>query len=178
MTYGEDKIPVESWLPIMWDLVKTGRLKFDPSKNNFPVTLHDPCNMVRQMGIVQPQRDILKVIAPQFREMTPHGVDNYCCGGGSGFAIMTSPNFSQFRDKVSARMKFDQILRAFPESIADNSIPKYVCAPCSNCKGAIREILHYYKATDKFNVQYGGLVELMVNALVSVDRPYLEFLEE
>jgi hypothetical protein len=75
-------------------------------------------------------------------------------------------------------MKFDQILRAFPECIADSSITKYVCAPCSNCKGAIREILHYYKATDKFNVQYGGLVELMVNALVSVDRPYLEFLEE
>ncbi len=176
--YGEDQIPMESWLPIMWEMVRTGRLKFDPSKNNFPVTLHDPCNMVRMMGIVKPQRDILKVIAPQFREMTPHGVDNYCCGGGGGFAIMTSPNFPQFRDKVSARMKFDQILKAFPESIDDSSIPKYVCAPCSNCKGAIREILHYYKATTKFNVQYGGLVELMVNALVSVDRPYMEFLEE
>lgn len=161
----------------MWELVMTGRLKFDPSKNNFPVTLHDPCNMVRQMGIVKPQRDILKVIAPQFREMTPHGVDNYCCGGGSGFAIMGSPNFGAFRDKVSARMKFDQILRAFPESIADTSIPKYVCAPCSNCKGSIREILQYYKTTAKFNVHYGGLVELMVNALVSIDGPYLEFLE-
>ncbi len=177
-SYGEDKVPVESFLPIMWDLVRTKRLRFDSSKNNFPVTLHDPCNMVRQMGIVQPQRDILKQISPQFREMTPHGVDNYCCGGGSGFAIMHSPNFAQFRDKLSARMKFDQILRAFPESIADSSIPKYVCAPCSNCKGSIREILKYYQATDKFNVQYGGLVELMVNALVSVDKPYLEFLDE
>jgi Fe-S oxidoreductase len=157
--------------------VRSQRLKFDPSKNDFPVTLHDPCNMVRQMGIVQPQRDILKVIAPQFREMTPHGVDNYCCGGGSGFAIMNSHNFGVFRDKVSARMKFDQILRAFPESIADSSKPKYVCAPCSNCKGSIREILKYYKTTGKFNVHYGGIVELMVNALVSIDVPYLEFLE-
>ena len=178
LVYGEDKIPVESFLPIMWNLVRTKRLRFDPSKNNFPVTLHDPCNMVRQMGIVQPQRDILKVIAPGFREMTPHGVDNYCCGGGSGFAIMDSPNFSQFRNKVSARMKFDQILRAFSDSITDSSIPKYVCAPCSNCKGTLRGIFEYYGATDKFNVQYGGLVELMVNALVSVDKPYLEFLAE
>jgi Fe-S oxidoreductase len=177
MLSWEDKIPVESFLPIMWDLVRSQRLKFDPSKNDFPVTLHDPCNMVRQMGIVQPQRDILKVIAPQFREMTPHGVDNYCCGGGSGFAIMNSHNFGVFRDKVSARMKFDQILRAFPESIADSSKPKYVCAPCSNCKGSIREILKYYKTTGKFNVHYGGIVELMVNALVSIDVPYLEFLE-
>ncbi|HNX27992.1 MAG TPA: (Fe-S)-binding protein [Syntrophomonadaceae bacterium] len=175
-TYGEDKIPVESWLPIMLELIKTKRLRFDPGKNDFPVTLHDPCNMVRQMGIVKPQREILQAIAPGFREMTPHGVDNYCCGGGSGFAIMSSPNFGQFRDKVSARMKFDQILRAFSDTIIDDTIPKYVCAPCSNCKGSIREILSYYQATEKFNVRYGGLAELMVNALVSIDKPYLEFL--
>lgn len=52
-TYGGDKIPVESWLPIMLELIKTKRLRFDPGKNDFPVTLHDPCNMVRQMGIVK-----------------------------------------------------------------------------------------------------------------------------
>jgi sulfur relay (sulfurtransferase) complex TusBCD TusD component (DsrE family) len=75
-------------------------------------------------------------------------------------------------------MKFDQILRAFSDTIADSSVPKYVCAPCSNCKGTIRELLKYYQATAKFNVQYGGLVELMVNALVSSDKPYLEFLAE
>jgi len=177
-SWGDDKIPVESFIPIMWDLVRSKRLQFDPQKNNFPVTLHDPCNMVRQMGIVQPQREILKVIAPQFREMTPHGTDNYCCGGGSGFAIINGPNFAQFRNKVSARMKFDQILRAFSDTIVESSIPKYVCAPCSNCKGTIRGLLEYYEATERFNLQYGGLVELMVNALTSIDRPYLEFLAE
>lgn len=175
--YGEARVPVESCLPILWDMVKNNRLKLDPSKNNFPVTLHDPCNVVRQMGIVQPQRNVLKVIAPQFREMTPHGVDNYCCGGGSGFAIMNSHNFPDFRNKVSARMKFKQIINAFEDSMEDPT-PKYVCAPCSNCKGTIREILDYYSATSKFNVHYGGLVELMVNALVSMKKPYLEFLEE
>lgn len=178
ISLADDKVPVESFIPIMWDLVRSKRLVFDPSKNDFPVTLHDPCNMVRQMGIVQPQRQILKQICPGFREMTPHGVDNYCCGGGSGFAIMHSPNFTHFRDKVSARVKLDQILGAFEDSIGDASIPKYVCAPCSNCKGTMREMFKYYNATAKWNVQYGGLVELMVNALASVDRPYLEFLAE
>jgi len=62
----------------------SGRIKLDPSRNNFPVTLHDPCNMVRLMGIVEPQRRILRKICPQFREMTPHGVENYCCGGEAG----------------------------------------------------------------------------------------------
>ncbi|NLP43639.1 MAG: (Fe-S)-binding protein [Peptococcaceae bacterium] len=177
MAYGEDKIPVESCLPLLWDLVKSKALKFDPSKNNFPVTLHDPCNVVRQMGIVQPQRRILKEICPDFREMTPHGVDNYCCGGGSGFAIMNSMNFAEFRNKISARTKFDQILGAFQDTIEQVEPPKYVCAPCSNCKGTIRDILEYYQATEKFNVHYGGLVELMVNALVSMKKPFFEFLE-
>jgi len=178
MAYGDAKIPVESCLPLLWDLVQTKKLKFDPSKNNFPVTLHDPCNVVRQLGIVEPQRNVLKAICPQFREMTPHGVDNYCCGGGSGFAIMSSQNFPQFRDSVASRVKFNQILGAFKGSMEDASIPKYVCAPCSNCKGAMRSILEHYEATDKFNLQYGGLVELMVNALVSMKKPYLEFLDK
>ncbi|HBP66466.1 MAG TPA: 4Fe-4S ferredoxin [Desulfosporosinus sp.] len=178
MAYGDAKIPVESCLPLLWDMVKNKRLKLDPSKNNFPVTLHDPCNVVRQLGIVEPQRNVLKAICPQFREMTPHGVDNYCCGGGSGFAIMNSQNFPQFRDSVASRVKFNQILGAFKDTIEDPSIPKYVCAPCSNCKGAMRSIFEHYDATEKFNLQYGGLVELMVNALVSMKKPYLEFLDK
>ena len=178
MSYGDARIPVESCLPLLWDMVKTKRLKLDPSKNNFPVTLHDPCNVVRQLGIVEPQRNVLKAICPQFREMTPHGVDNYCCGGGSGFAIMNSQNFPQFRDQVASRVKFNQILRAFQDTIEDASIPKYICAPCSNCKGAMRAILEHYEVTEKYNVQYGGLVELMVNALVSMKKPFLEFLDK
>jgi Fe-S oxidoreductase len=174
---SENYVPRESCFPLLWDLVKNSNLKFDPSKNNFPVTLHDPCNIVRAMGIVQPQRNILKAIAPGFREMTPHGVDNYCCGGGSGFAIMNSMNFLDFRNKISSRMKFKQILDAFQEEIDNPDIVKVVCAPCSNCKGAMRDLFEYYDATNKFNLQYTGLVELMVNALTDLDRPYLEFLE-
>lgn len=178
MALSDAKVPVESCLPILWEMVKNKSIKFDPSKNNFPVTLHDPCNVVRQMGIVQPQRDVLKAICPQFREMTPHGVDNYCCGGGSGFAIMNYVNFPQFRDSVASRMKFNQILGAFKGSMENTSIPKYICAPCSNCKGAMRAIFEHYEATEKFNLQYGGLVELMVNAMVSIKKPFFEFLED
>lgn len=175
---GEDNIPRESFLPLLEEIIKKKALKLDPSRNNFPVTLHDPCNVVRMMGIVKPQREILKAIAPQFREMTPHGVNNYCCGGGSGFAIMNSFNFTDFRNKVSSRMKFKQILEAFQDTIEDTETPKYVCAPCSNCKGAIRDLLEFYQATAKFNVHYGGLVELVVNAMVDIEKPFLEFLRD
>ncbi len=106
---GEMNIPRESCLPLLEDLVCNGKLKLDPEKNNFPVLLHDPCNMVRLMGIVEPQRRILRKICPQLREMEPHGVENYCCGGGSGFAIMPSMNIPDWRSSISCRMKLKQI---------------------------------------------------------------------
>ena len=52
---------------------------------------------------------------------------------------------------------------------------KYVCAPCSNCKGQIRDILAHYGALDKSSITYGGLVELIVNAMVDVKEPFIEW---
>jgi len=149
-------------------------VKLDPSRNDFPVTLHDPCNMVRLMGIVEPQRRILRKIAPRFREMTPHGVENYCCGGGSGFAIIQSTNFPDWRNSVSGRTKLKQILDAF-EDVKDPEIKKYVCAPCSNCKGQIREMFTQYQVPDKSGIHYGGLVELIVNAMTDLKQPFLNW---
>jgi Fe-S oxidoreductase len=169
---GDLNIPRESSIPFLEDLVCSGKLKLDPTKNAFPVTLHDPCNMVRLMGIVEPQRRILRKICPQFREMEPHGVENYCCGGGSGFAIMQSMNFPDWRNAVSGRMKLKQILEAF-EGELDPGIHKYVCAPCSNCKGQIRDLFNYYGVFEKSGIFYGGLVELIANALVDVKEPFI-----
>lgn len=173
---GDLNIPRESALVTLEAIVKSGKLKFDPRKNDFPVTLHDPCNVVRSMGIVEPQRRILRKIAPRFREMTPHGVDNYCCGGGSGFAIMSGYNFTDWRNLVSSRKKFLQILQAFENEPPQT--PKYVCAPCSNCKGAIRDILGYYDAEKRSRLYYGGLVELLVNALDGMKKPIILFGDE
>jgi len=169
---GELNIPRESSLTLLAQIVDSGKLKLDPSRNDFPVTLHDPCNIVRLMGVVEPQRRVLRKIAPRFREMTPHGVHNYCCGGGSGFAIMSSHNFADWRMRVATRRKFRQILEAFQDDL-DPARPKYVCAPCSNCKGAIRDILARYKAKEKVGIRYGGLVELIVNAMTDARPGFL-----
>jgi Fe-S oxidoreductase len=171
---GDLNIPRESALPLLEDLVCHEKIRTDPSKNNFPVTLHDPCNIVRLMGIVEPQRRILRKICSQFREMEPHGVDNYCCGGGSGFAIMSSMNFKDWRVQVSGRMKLKQILDVFKD-VMDPGIKKYVCAPCSNCKGQIRDLLTYYNIGEKYGIRYGGLVELVVNAMVDMKKPFIDW---
>jgi Fe-S oxidoreductase len=159
---------------LMEEIVMSGRVKLDPTRNDFPVTLHDPCNLVRLMGVVEPQRRILRKIAPRFREMEPHGVHNYCCGGGSGFAIMSGHNFAEWRIRAASRRKFRQVLEAFHDDM-DPTHPKYVCAPCSNCKGAIRDLLAHYDAGPKAGIYYGGLVELIVNAMVDVKPGFLSF---
>ncbi len=171
---GDLNVRRESALVLLRDIVMSGRLKLDPSRNEFPVTLHDPCNMVRLMGIVSPQREILRRICPQFREMTPHGVENYCCGGGSGFALMSSHNFEDWRLSVSGRMKLKQILEAFSDC-PDPDVRKYLCAPCSNCKGQIRDLLRYYGVWEKSGILYGGLAELIANAMVDIKQPFIQW---
>jgi Fe-S oxidoreductase len=171
---GDLNIPRESSMTLLRGLIMNGRIGLDPSRNNFPVTLHDPCNLVRLMGVVEPQREIIRKICPQFREMEPHGVDNYCCGGGSGFAIMSPHNFRDWRFQVAGRKKMEQILNAFADCL-DPSIPKYLCAPCSNCKGQFRDMLAYYGLWEKHRVLYGGLVELIVNAMTDVKPGFIEW---
>ncbi len=168
-------IPRENAMAFLENVVFSGKLELDPSRNYFPVTLHDPCNMVRSMGIVEPQRRVLRYIAPKFREMHPHGVRNYCCGGGSGWAIMTQNNFLDWRIQVSGRKKFEQILKAFADEDPGPETPKYLCAPCSNCKGQIRDLFDYYGAKEKSGLYYGGLIELVVNAMTNVKENFIDW---
>ncbi len=172
---GGLNVPRESGLVVLREIARSGRIAFDKSRNTFPVTLHDPCNVVRLMGIVAPQRDVIGQVVPKdcFRELSPCGVHNYCCGGGSGFAIMSGNNFGGWRNRVSGRRKFRQILEAFQGEPWGEEHHKYVCAPCSNCKGQIRDLLAAYKAPQKAGIHYGGLVELMVNAMVDAKPGYI-----
>ena len=176
---GDLNVPRENALTTLLEIVRSGKIKFDKTRNDFPVTLHDPCNLARLMGVVMPQREIIKAVVPEerFREMTPHGVHNYCCGGGSGFAIMSGHNFGDWRHHATGRRKFRQILEAFQNEPMDKDHPKYVCAPCSTCKGQIRDIFRYYDASEEAGLYYGGLVELMVNAMVDAKPGYIEWEE-
>ena len=171
---GDLRVERESCVPFLEKIVFSGKIAFDPSKNDFPVTLHDPCNIVRNLGIVEPQRRILRYLCPQFREMEPHGIHNYCCGGGSGFAVMSGNNFADWRVSVAGRIKFKQILDAFADHPGPE-VKKYVCAPCSNCKGQFRDMLRYYGALEMSGVTYGGLAELIVNAMVDVKTPVIKW---
>ncbi len=169
---GELDIPRENVMTFLENIVFSGKIKFDPSKNNFPVTLHDPCNLVRNLGVVEPQRRILRYLCPQFREMTPHGIDNYCCGGGGGLSVMSDVNFTSWKVHVAGRLKFKQVLEAFADQPGPE-VKKYLCAPCLNCKLQFRDLFDYYGAKEKSGIIFGGIGELVVNAMAAIKKPFI-----
>ena len=73
------------------------------------------------------------------------------------------------------RRKFRQILESFQDEPMDQEHPKYVCAPCSNCKGQYRDLITYYDLWDNHRILYGGLVELIVNAMVDVNPGFIKW---
>ena len=75
---------------------------------------------------------------------------------------------------MSGRKKLEQILNAFQDCL-DPSTPKYICAPCSNCKGQFRDMLAYYDLWKRHTILYGGLVELIANAMTDVKPGFIEW---
>ena len=143
--------PVVSILELMDGYLAEGRIQVDPARNPHPVTLHDPCNLVRHGGISEPQRRVLRRSVANLVEMAPHGLENYCCGGGGGQLAM-----SRYRKRrlAAGRMKADQI-RA--------TGAKVVAAPCHNCIDQLGELNKEYQ----LKVQIKTVAELVAAALVT-----------
>ncbi len=144
---------VKSILQVVAGYLREGRIRLDPTRTTVPVTLHDPCNLVRLGGVVEEQRFLLRHAVADFREMTPNRADNYCCGGGGGQLAMT--DFAP-RRLEAGRIKAEQI-RATGASI--------VAAPCHNCIDQLTELNKHYG----LGVQIKTVCELVAHALV-VDR--------
>ena len=153
--YGKPlPVKVMSYVEVAAQYLRRGRLKLDPTKNPEPVTYHDPCNQARSGGIVDEPRYILKQAVMDFREMTPNGAENFCCGGGGGALVMP-----EFRDRrlAAGRIKADQI-RA--------TGAKIVATSCHNCIDQIAELSRHYN----LGVKVQNLCELLANALVIEPR--------
>jgi Fe-S oxidoreductase len=130
--------------------LRQGRIKLDPSKIKEKVTLHDPCNLVRNGGIIEEQRYILRHAVSDFVEMTPHGTENFCCGGGGGQLAMGE--YNDRRLKV-ASIKAEQIR---------NTGAKIVCSPCHNCVDQLTQTSQAYQ----LGVKVVTLAELVADSLI------------
>ena len=69
------------------DLIKHGKLKLDPSRNDdLVVTYHDSCNTARGMGLMEEPRYIIRNVCNHFHEMPENTIreQTFCCGSGTG----------------------------------------------------------------------------------------------
>lgn len=143
-------VRVRSVLELLDEYLACGRLRVDPSRNPLPVTLHDPCNLVRWGGIVEPQRRILGRVVERFVEMTPNREHNFCCGGGGG--LLSIEEYGERRLR-SGETKVEQI-RA--------TGAKVVACPCHNCADQLLEL----SRVRGLDVEVRSVVEIVYDALV------------
>jgi Fe-S oxidoreductase len=135
---------------LLAEYIRDGRIRLDKEKNREIVTLHDPCNLVREGGIIDEQRYVLSHAATTLIEMTPHGVDNFCCGGGGGQLAMSE--YGDRRMKI-AELKADQIRRTGASTVV---------TPCHNCVDQLIQINNKFK----LGVNIKTLAEIVADALV------------
>lgn len=135
---------------LLAEYISQGRIKLDKEINKEIITLHDPCNLVREGGVIEQQRYVLKHAANRFVEMTPFGTENFCCGGGGGQLAMSE--YNERRMKI-AEIKAEQI-RKTGASV--------VVTPCHNCVDQLMQIDNKFK----LGVQIKTLAEIVADAII------------
>jgi Fe-S oxidoreductase len=141
---------IRSFVELLDEYVAEGRIALDPGRNPERVTLHDPCNLVRNGGVIEPQRRVLRRAARDFVEMTPNRERNYCCGGGGG--LLAASEYAPRRIAIGG-LKADQIRRTGA---------RVVVSPCHNCIDQLMELNKHYA----LDVEVRTLAEVVADALV------------
>jgi len=141
---------VISVIELMAEYIRTGRIRLDPRRNTSPITLHDPCNLVRNGGVIEEQRFVLSNACSNFVEMTPNREQNYCCGGGGGQLAM-----GEFKERriAAGKIKAEQIRKTGA---------KIVATPCHNCIDQLSELNLEYK----LGVEVKTVAEIVADALI------------
>ncbi|MEJ2641547.1 MAG: (Fe-S)-binding protein, partial [Desulfosarcinaceae bacterium] len=128
-------IPIVHAIEFYYELLKAGRIKI-PKKYPTPITLHDPCNVVRGGGLHEKARYVAHAICETVIEMTPNREHNYCCAAGGG-VINCGPPYKNTRIKGN-RIKAEQLFAAKTRGA------QVLVAPCHNCHSGLHDIVHHY----------------------------------
>ncbi|BCS89713.1 electron transfer complex ferredoxin TmcB [Pseudodesulfovibrio sediminis] len=125
-------IPVIHSIDFFWELIDEGKVNIT-HKYEKPVTIQDPCNIIRGRGLMDKLRDVVHFLCEEVVEMTPNREHNYCCCAGGG-VINCGPPFKNTR-MTGNRIKAEQL---------EATGVKDIVIPCHNCHGGIEDIIGYY----------------------------------
>ena len=140
---------------ISHELLRTGRLKLDPSVHDEKVvTFHDSCNVARGSRMGRNPRDVYRIPRELLKASCNHFVDmareticeqTLCCGGGGGLLTdeLMEVRVSGASPRVNAL-----------EAVIENHGVTHMAAICAICKSQFRTVL------PKFNLDMSMIVSL------------------
>ncbi len=114
------------------------------------LTFHDPCQLARRGGVIEPQRALMKMIAKEFVEMPDAGYMNWCCGGGGGASAIEEGEPLRMQAFKVKKMQFEAVN------------PKRVVTACANCRIVLEEGLEHYQ----MDLPVVGLTEMVADHLI------------
>nr|MBS0019678.1 (Fe-S)-binding protein [Gammaproteobacteria bacterium] len=139
---------VKHILELLDELRAAGKLRLRDSEDS-RLTFHDPCQLVRQGGVVQEPRTLLKLVASDIVEMNETGVMNWCCGGGGGVSAIERAENLRLKAFRRKKTQLDEL-----------GVEMLVTA-CANCRVVLEE------GVDAYNMELPmvGLTELLAEHL-------------
>lgn len=149
LAWKRPPIPMVHAVEFYYDLIKSGRLVIK-RKIEEPVTVQDPCNIVRGRGLHEKLRYVVRALCEDFRDMDPRFEHNYCCAAGGG-VINCGPPWKLSRMK-SIKCKAEQM---------EATKAHIIITPCHNCHSGIEDIIGYYK----LGMHVKFINELLVKAI-------------
>jgi len=132
LAWKKPPLPMVHAVEYYYELLKSGKIRI-AKKIEEPITVQDPCNIVRGLGLHEKLRWILNELCEDFRDVDPRFEHNYCCAAGGG-AINCGPPWKITRMK-SIRVKAEQFRATGAHSIV---------TPCHNCHSGIEDIIGHY----------------------------------
>ncbi len=142
------KFRVQHILEVLDELRTQGLLK-TKGVEKARLTFHDPCQLVRKGGVVEPPRNLLRMVADNFVEMQDHGAMNWCCSGGGGVSA----------NERAEPLKFTAFKRK-KRQLEELDVDMLVTA-CANCRITIEEGLE----ENDMELPVVGLTEMLAEHL-------------
>jgi Fe-S oxidoreductase len=138
------------------DLIKNGKLKFDPSRNRGVVpTFHDSCNPARAMGLLEEPRYILRNVCESFYDMPENTIreQTFCCAGGAGLG-----NDENMEARMRGGLPRANAVRHVHEK---HGVNRLTCV-CAIDRATLPPMMDYWVP----EVDVSGVHELVGNALI------------
>jgi Fe-S oxidoreductase len=138
------------------DLIKNGKLKLDPSRNDdLVITYHDSCNTARGMGLLEEPRYIINNVCNKFHEMPDNTIRErtFCCGSGTG--LNASEN-------MEIRMRGGYPRANAVKHVRDKHGVNMLANICAIDRATLSASMDYWVP----GVRVTGVHELVANALI------------